>query len=478
MLLFNKWAGFGQRVPLLLGLIAFLFALFPSDATWVNDDPALIHQALIANTQGSPARSGLMGTFGVPGGPLPIQVYQVMLILTHNPIVLVAVHAITMAVVTGAALLSLGRTLQFPLWYGVLLLLSPWQWLLARSLWDNPLNIPLGTALLAFYAAFLTSRRKKWLIVTIACGLAMSFVHFMSFPLVAAVFLHICFRNFRELKDSRYWLSGLFLAFLIIEAPYLKHIAELLSSRWAAVSPVRPSVAAFFFPLRGAWLFTGEDFPVDMDFLVDVSLIAYPLVWIGIAAAIVSCVSMRKSDSSVPVRDTIVRISLVTLVLQMSYYGILGVMPLRHYFNATHVVFAIFAWLAVANMRPKSVQLLAGGLHGIAMLGIVAYLAVTVHITGSFGTAPTLGVQRRVAHELARYSNTTALTDIDFFKMYPHCLWALAELEGLSKGTVRAEHLVVHKLESDKGSIVVDTKPPADSAELAVLPLSGDIHPR
>jgi hypothetical protein len=497
----NNWTSAECGAFLILGLIVFLFLLFPSDGTWINDDPALIHEAVAANRQGHPARSGLTGTFDIPEGPVPIQIYQVMLLFTHNPILLMTAHILVIAGVTGLALLSLGRTLQLPLWYGLVLLLSPWQWLLSRSLWDNSFNIPLGAASIASYAAFLTNGKKKWLVSSIACALVMSFVHFMALPLVAALFVHILYKNFRAVWASRYWLIVIVLAVFIIEAPYLKRVAEIVSNRVLVTS--RPpaienvhssrlfSVDAFFFPLRGGWLFSAQDFPLEwqtaprwlhrgMDVLVVLSLIGYAIVFFGIVFAMREYIPGRQRGSTIKVRTTVLGISLLALVFQMVYYGIIGIMPLRHYFDATFIIFAIFAWLAIADIPHRIAQIFAGGIHGAAMAGVIVYLAVRVHATGAFGPTPTLGVQRRVAYQLAQYSNTTATTDIEFFEMYPHCLWALIELEGLSKGNIRAEYLSVHKSNpnSDRFSVIVDTMPPASAAGLDVLPLVGDIHPR
>lgn len=496
-----------RYVLLAVSLIAALFLLFPSDATWVNDDPALIHQAVIANSRRMLARTGLTGSLGIPYGPLPIHIYQAMLLVTHNPIALVAIHSFLMATVTGVALFSLGRILELPLWYGIFLLLSPWNWLLSRSLWDNSFTIPMGTAFLASYAAFLVKKKNSWLIATVACGLAMTLVHFMSAPLVLAVFAHIFYRQRRHIRAVWHWLILAGLVILVAEGSYLADMARLIGSHAAAllhsssmagatkhVFSLRQQAAAFLFPLRGAWFFTAQDFPMEwpaapafvrigMEIVVGVSFVAYPLVWAGIVAASVrSGRRILKWQSASTVRETITDLCLITLLLQMFYYGILGLMPLRHYFNSTFVIFAVFAWLAIAEIKQRPLQVLLGGLQGIGAAGMIVYLIIKIHATGMYGPTPTLGVQRQVARELSKYANTSAVTDVDFFNMYPHCLWALTELEGLNKGTVRAEYLWVHKApENSKGlPILVEAIPPEPEPQtaMAVLPLSGDIHPR
>jgi hypothetical protein len=498
VILVGKWVVLNRGLLLAVGLIAGFFLLFPGDATWVNDDPALIHQAVVANNHRTLATTGLTGSFGIPYGPLPIQIYQVMLLFTHNPLALVGIHAVVMVAVTSLALFSLGRNLRLPFYYGVFLVLSPWAWLSSRSLWDNSFNIPFGIAFLASYAAFLGDKKQKWLIVTIIFGFVMGFVHFMAFPLIVAVFGHIGYRQFRYLKAGWYWLILIGLLSVVVEGAYVRHIFTFLGSGpdilagSGFASSYGSHVKAFFFPLRGGWLFTAQDFPVEwfaapmliqrgIGLLIDMSLLAYPLVWFGIAAALTTCGSrIIKPRQDSTVRETVICICLVALVLEMLFYGILGLMPLRHYFNSSYVVFALFAWLAIARIRQKSLQILVGGLHGVGMVGAIIYLVTMIHLTGAYGATPTLGVQRQVVRELSRYSETTAATDIDFFKMYPHCLWALSELEGLPEGNLRVQHVWIHKSRETPGysSIAIDTAPPADATQYAVLPLSGDIHPR
>jgi hypothetical protein len=77
--------------------------LWPGDATWINDEPRLIASAWYANQDGRLATGGLWGNFGVRYGPLPTQIYQALLLLSHEPETLLFLRAASCAVVSGAA---------------------------------------------------------------------------------------------------------------------------------------------------------------------------------------------------------------------------------------------------------------------------------------------------------------------------------------------------------------------------------------
>ena len=118
--------------------------LWPGDISWMNDEPNLIAHALHANERHVLADEGLLGSFGIKYGPLPTQVYQAMLLLTHDPVKLVAIHALLCSAATALALLWLARTLRLTPWFAAAVLLAPYLWLYQRTLWDATFTIPLG----------------------------------------------------------------------------------------------------------------------------------------------------------------------------------------------------------------------------------------------------------------------------------------------------------------------------------------------
>src|SRR4051794_952091 len=176
---------------LLVAAVCLLPAVWPGDTPWVHDEPNLIANALRANAAHHLAPVGLFGSFGVPYGPLPTQVYQALLLLTHDPLTMVAIRAVLCMAVTAAGLLWLGRTLRLTRWFVPAVLLSPYLWLFSRLLWDNTFAIPVGVVGLAAYASFLATRSGRSLVLAVGCGLALLSIHFMAAPLVIAISGHV-----------------------------------------------------------------------------------------------------------------------------------------------------------------------------------------------------------------------------------------------------------------------------------------------
>ena len=93
----------------------FIFPLlYPGQTSFVNDEAMLLDRALKHNAEHTFADSGLTGTLGRKYGPLPVWVYQGILLITHDPIAIVTIR---IALVTAALLIGLvgiGRTMSLP----------------------------------------------------------------------------------------------------------------------------------------------------------------------------------------------------------------------------------------------------------------------------------------------------------------------------------------------------------------------------
>jgi hypothetical protein len=205
----NPSASITQRWPAVLcwtlaGLIlaAIPAVIFPGDAPFVNDEPLLIMSALDSNQAHRLALHGLPGNRGLLYGPLPTWIYQVLLLITHDPIVLVAIHSAVLAAAILVPLFWLARDTR--LWppFALVIALSPQVWFQTRQLWDNTFNIPICAIALAAYVHFLAHRSRSGLAVAVA-GLAMApFVHPMAFAFVIPVALHIIIFERRALVEN------------------------------------------------------------------------------------------------------------------------------------------------------------------------------------------------------------------------------------------------------------------------------------
>src|SRR5476649_1535959 len=95
-------------LPWLLALAALAPIVFrPRDVWWLIDEPRLIANAWHFNQEHIPAHTGLFGNFGVPYGPVPTQIYQVLLSITHDPFTLVVLRGLLCASLTSAGLIWL-----------------------------------------------------------------------------------------------------------------------------------------------------------------------------------------------------------------------------------------------------------------------------------------------------------------------------------------------------------------------------------
>ena len=131
------------------GLVVLLTTVWPGDVPWGGDDAMLIGNARRANAEHRLADAGLGGSFNVPYGPLPTQLYQGLLLVTDDLPTVVRLRAALAAGVTAAALLWLTASLGWSPWLAVLPLLSPFFWFYSRLLWDNTFALPVGAVRLA-----------------------------------------------------------------------------------------------------------------------------------------------------------------------------------------------------------------------------------------------------------------------------------------------------------------------------------------
>ena len=159
---------------LLLGIALFL--ALPGATAWQGDHAAVIQAALDANAAGRPATAIVpLPVAGRLASPAAIWPYQLLLLLTRNPLALTFLKNLLLL----GALLASGdyccRRLEIPtppMLAAILLL--PYSWLLLRPLDDAALALPC--ALLAFaatlgYCADATDHPRRELAVAIAAAL-------------------------------------------------------------------------------------------------------------------------------------------------------------------------------------------------------------------------------------------------------------------------------------------------------------------
>src|SRR5688572_556206 len=180
-------------VTLLAALVPAV--IWPGDTPWMNDEPAQIAKAFHANQARTLEHRGLKGSLGIHYGPLPTQIYQALLLLTHDPVKLVVLRAALCSGATALALLWLSRTLRLNPWFAACVVLAPFVWLWTRQLWDASFAIPIGAIALAAYASFLHTRSRWPLFLALLCALALPVIHFQDLPLAAVILGHALWRH-------------------------------------------------------------------------------------------------------------------------------------------------------------------------------------------------------------------------------------------------------------------------------------------
>jgi len=272
--------------------------IWPGDVPWTNDEPILIVHAAQANQGMWLVSRGLTGSLGLSYGPLPTQIYQVLLLLTRDPCKLVALRGLLCAGVTGISLLWLARTLRFSPWFAAAVCLAPNVYLFHRILWDATFIIPIGTLAFAAYASFLQSGSRRPFLVMLASTFALPLIHPQTLPLFAALIGHLLWKHRPAVWKHRVGALVLAAALISLNAGYLRyaiatvltHGSELVrTGQGTKISPFR----AVFTPLLGGDILCGDPFPAGdsrpglvAPIVTNAGMLArgvHVLVWLGIA---------------------------------------------------------------------------------------------------------------------------------------------------------------------------------------------------
>ena len=409
-------------VAVLLAIVAAL--LYPGRAPLVNDDSDLLLHALAANHEHRIESRGLTGSFNLPYGPMPTQFYQACLVATKNPFALVILHGVAFLGIFAAALWWLARTMGFSTWFVTVVLLAPRIWYYSKSMWDNPLAIPVGTLAFAAYASFY-KQPSGWKIgLATACLLSLLSIHPMTLPLVMGITAHVLILKRKFIWEYRFSIAVAVLAFGVFNAGYFLRAARYISHHEHSSVPTllhpeqhaaphwgKPTTwRAFVQPLNGGAILTPEPF----------QWVGAALGWVGIAIA------LRRF------REPMVALCLAILVLMMLMSGFLRLALAPHYFNGIAVVSIFFVWLVVEQIA--------------ALLPVCAFVFAlgSLHYANVWAHGPVLRQQVGIVRALRPYNDKVARTDVEQFVLYPQSLWVLRELEGRDQPGRHSGKLFIH----------------------------------
>ncbi len=287
--------------------------LWPGDTPWTNDEPMLIVHAAEANQGRWLVSRGLSGNLGLSYGPLPTQIYQALLLLTHDPCLLVALRGLLCAGVTAISLLSLARTLRFSPWFAAAVCLAPNVYLFHRILWDATFIVPIGTLAFAAYASFLQAGSRKSFLLMLATTFALPLIHPQTLPLFVVLFGHLLWRHRPAFWKHRFGVLAVAAVLLTLNARYLQYAiftvvtqgSQLVrNGQGTKISPLRAALT----PLFAGDILCGDPFSVGDSRLGHLaSLVATArllasaapiLVWAGIAISALRLIwSFRRSPA-------------------------------------------------------------------------------------------------------------------------------------------------------------------------------------
>ena len=465
--------------------------LWPGEVFWLIDEPRLIATAWHHNNDHGLAHSGLFGNMGFPYGPLPTQIYQFLLMLTHDPFVLVLLRAILCAGVTCFSLLWLARTLGLPAWFVAGILVAPNITTFHRVLWDASFAIPIGALAVAAFASFLRTRRARSLRICAAAAVILPMIHPQSLPLCVPLIGYILWQHRADIRrDGRGMLwTGIGVATL--HALYFIVVIGVLCHRLThgvqATYPGEGSRAeSALAPFLGGNLLTGFDYarkvasPGGPEWLAIAaawtSRLIYPLIWLGIGVSIVraralvkSAIANRQSPiASHAARDIVTTVLLVGLVLQSLLYAALRIPAGPQYYFGTFAIHATFAMVAVGALLKFRI----GTVLGAAFALSTAYLTIggmrTIHLHGYEAPGwPMLRDSVTVARAMNDFTDTSALTDVPLFQKYPQPIRTLRLLLPPSPGQPKRESgrlFVTYRKKDGKttGELIL-TELPADA---------------
>ena len=466
----------------LAAVVTMAAALVPAvtwsgDIAWLNDEPRLIAKAYHANREFRLENKGLYGNFGIPYGPLPTHIYQVLLLITHDPVVLAAIRAGLCAGTTAAALLWLARSLRLNPWFAAAVVLAPYVWMYNRILWDASFAIPLGALALAAYAAFLRTGSGRSLLLCVASLTGVLFIHPQDLPLFAPIAGHMLWRHRPALWRHRVGLVVILGVTLALNAAYIGIASRALVSRFAGSVrqgyPAKEKLTwgeALLTPFMGGALLGGSHYAeVDSrlrgpQLVVPAAKLAssgvYVLIWIGIGVAGVRLLRRRRGaddgeldDPADPTlreaRRSVFGIALAGLGLLVLLYGLMRMPPYPQYFFGTFALHVLFAWVGVdALSRRLRLGGLATAVYGLSVGYITLASMWQIHreshdrddLTDTRMERPTLANQVRVARELNAYADTRVKTDVRLYQKYGQALRSLRLLIPPEPGVARPEH--------------------------------------
>ncbi len=190
----------------------------------VGDERALRLMAEQLNAEGRIADHGLMGTRGRFYGPVPVWIWQGLLHFSDQTLTLRYIQTAFITLLTLAGILLLTHALKGLCSFEEVatIFLIPEIWHFSRTLWDNPILIPVSLLAVGSYLCFTRFQNNRWLVATaLFCSLCLN-IHLMALALIAALATHFLVFHWRLLLEKKKLIALSLAVFAIPLIPYLR----------------------------------------------------------------------------------------------------------------------------------------------------------------------------------------------------------------------------------------------------------------
>lgn len=393
--------------------LAALHAAWPGDVVLGPDEQMYMIEARAHNAAGRLADASLMSVSGVRYPPLPMQMYQVLLVLAGNDVpTLISLQAVLVTGTTAAGLLWLTRSLGWSPWLAVLPLCGPFFWQYARSPWGNPpMAMPIGVALVAAWAAYLRTGGRAAFCLAAAAALALPLVHPMMLPLAVVFGAHALIAHRPAFRRNALPLLAIVAAVLVTNIGYARIVEwHNLGRRFGgpplATSPYVPlrPLWAILFPWMGGELLSGYRFEsifaaegptltlAPSRFVAvarDFSAIAFPLVWLGVISILWRAIARRRAattdTAAVSLTPTTVEASPVELIgvlclISIAFESALHLLARQdfypHYHLQTWPAAIVCLWAGLRVLRRAKLDVPVGVALAAALLTVTGWAIV------------------------------------------------------------------------------------------------------
>jgi hypothetical protein len=474
--------GLVRRVslPAALTFVAALVPglLFPGDTPWIFDEPAEVMIAWEANRDGHLAWHALSGNFHVQYGPLPIQLKQLMLLVSHDVRVMIVLRVVLFSSAISLGLLWLARTLKFDPWLAPVVMLSPHLWLWTRQPWAAFLVTPLSILAVAAHVAFLRHGRGRALAAAVGCAVAMPLVHPQSIPLSAVLLGHLAIRHWRGLRAHKLKVAPVLLVLAALNFQYVRGVIHTISVR-ETVGKGHPRgesrPAAFAGAFLGARLMTPYAFESPLlDDPEPAARVAYyvgmlPVALTGLGILAAAAAVVRRGDRYPKDLPALV---LVAYLVHALFLAATRLPASPHYQFGSFGLNVLTIWIgldALRRLRVVAPLLLSACAASLGLFTAGTLVDVHRHGWPPAFHSPTLNEQIAVVRVLDGYANEKAYTDVaPFTADPPHALLSLRRLYPPAAAPTRtAPALSIRRAPGDGRLEVIEVpSPPAGNKEI------------